>query len=138
MTQVRFVRLNKPNKAPILCELSDQYFQQRKRCLIHVQDDNQAVSLDRFLWTWDKGGFLPHAFDNGSVDCLNEPVVITIRESNPNNANVLILAAPCQIDFIRRFDWVIDFAELYDPVLAEKSRERFRIYRTQGFDPQML
>ena len=137
MTQVRFAKLEQAQKAALLCKLAGQYFAAGKRVLVLVQDDNQAVSLDRFMWTCEKGSFLPHAFYNGSVDCLEEPIVITVREGNPNGATVLIMGQPCSSEFIGRFELAVDFAEVYDKKLAEKSRERFRSYRNDGFNPQM-
>ncbi|MCK4623073.1 MAG: DNA polymerase III subunit chi [Desulfuromonadales bacterium] len=137
MTTVKFVKLERQEKARLLCQLADDHFAVGKRVIIKVQDDNRAISLDRFLWSWDKGAFLPHAFNNGSVDCLEEPIVITVREENPNGAPVLIMGEPCSADYIRQFQLVIDFAELYDKQLAELSRERFRTYRQHGFNPQM-
>lgn len=137
MTLVKFAKLERQEKARLLCSLAEEQFSSGKRVLIKVQDDNQAVSLDRFMWTWDKGSFLPHAFNNGSVDCIDEPIVITVREDNPNAAPVLIMGQPCPLDYIRRFELVIDFAEVYDKHLAALSRDRFRQYREHGFNPQM-
>jgi len=137
LTEIRFAKLERQEKAKLLCQLTETYFTQRVRVLISVQDDNQAVALDRFLWTWDKGTFLPHSFYNGSVDCLEEPIVISVRENNPNGASVLIMGQACSLEFIRQFDLAIDFAEVYDKQLADQARERFRNYRNAGFDPQM-
>ncbi|HEY5673258.1 MAG TPA: DNA polymerase III subunit chi [Malonomonas sp.] len=137
MTKVLFAKLEQPQKADLLCRLAEEYFSAGKRVLVLVQDDNQAVALDRFMWSCDKGTFLPHAFYNGSVDCLEEPIVITVREGNPNGASVLIMGQPCSPEFIGRFELAVDFAEVFDKRLAEQSRERFRSYRALGFDPQM-
>ena len=137
MTLVKFATQERQEKINLLCLLAEEQFSAGKRVLVRVQDENRAVSLDRFMWTWDKVAFLPHAFNNGSVDCLEEPIVITVREDNPNAASVLIMGHPCSLDYIRQFELVIDFAEVYDPQLAERSRKRFRLYREQGFNPQM-
>ncbi len=137
MTVVKFAKLERQEKIRLLCQLAESQFCSGERVLIRVQDDNQAVSLDRFMWTWDKGAFLPHSFNNGSVDCLEEPIVITVREDNPNGASTLIMGSPCSLDYIRQFQLVIDFAEVYDKQLAELSRKRFRQYRENGFNPQM-
>ena len=137
MVMVRFAKLERQEKARLLCQLADEHYTSGRRVLICLQDDNQAIALDRFMWTWDKGAFLPHALYNGSVDCLEEPIVISLSEENPNGATVLIMGTPCQNEFIRRFDLAIDFAEVYDKQLAEQARERFRHYRNAGFDPQM-
>lgn len=137
MTLVKFAKLEQQDKVRLLCRLAEEQFSGGKRVLVRVQDDNQAISLDRFMWTWDKGAFLPHAFNNGSVDCLDEPIVISVRENNPNAASVLIMGYPCALDYLRRFELVIDFAEVYDKQLAELSRARFKLYREHGLNPEM-
>jgi DNA polymerase-3 subunit chi len=138
VSQVKFVKLERPEKAKHLCRLAEQFFAEGKRVLITVQDENQGITLDRFMWVWDKGSFIPHAYDNGSVDCLDEPIVITSGEENPNAAAVLIMGKPCSLKFARRFEQVVDFAETYDTALAEQARQRFAAYRNAGFRPRML
>ncbi|MFO7982492.1 MAG: DNA polymerase III subunit chi [Desulfuromonadales bacterium] len=137
MTRVDFVRLKKPEKARHLCELAERYFQKGQRSLVSVLDDNQGVTLDRFMWTWKKGSFVPHCFDNGAVECLEDPVAIVTEESNPNNASILIMGKPLDMEFMRQFEHVFDFAELYDDELAQQSRKRFAAYRQAGFDVRM-
>ncbi|MDO3376692.1 DNA polymerase III subunit chi [Geoalkalibacter halelectricus] len=134
---VEFIKLKKPEKARFLCELAEEFFNRGQRVLITVNDDNQGVTLDRFMWTWRKGGFVPHCFDNGAVDCLDEPVVITTEERNGNGARILILGKPVSFDFVRGFDQVIDFAESYDESLLQESRRRFVAYREAGLAPRM-
>jgi len=137
MTQVHFVKLEKAERAVHLCTLAEEFLLLNKRVLVTVQDDNQGVTLDRFMWAWKKTSFVPHAYNNGTVDCLDEPVAIVTGEVNPNGAQVLIMAHPCSLEFIRRFETVIDFAEVYDATLADQSRSRFAAYRTAGFSPRM-
>ena len=137
MTKVEFIKLKKPEKALHLCELAEEFFAGGRRVLIIVTDDNQAVTLDRFMWTWQKGSFIPHACDNGAVDCFEESVVIGTDERNPNGARVLIMGRPCSLEFIRQFEQVIDFAEVYDDELASAARLRFARYREAGFAPTM-
>lgn len=137
MPKVEFVKLKKPEKALHLCELAEEFFTSGKRVLILVQDDNQAVTLDRFMWTWKKGSFLPHVFDNGAVDCLDEPVVIAVEERNSNGARVLIMGHSASFEFTRQFERIIDFAEMYDDDLAAAARRRFTRFREAGFAPSM-
>lgn len=137
MTRVEFVKLDRPEKARLLCELAEEFFLQGMRVLVVVQDDNQGVTLDQFMWTWKKGSFVPHVYDNGAVECLDEPIVIALREENANGAQVLIAGRPCTLDFARQFQVVIDFAEVYDETLRDASRTRFRAFREAGFAPVM-
>lgn len=137
MAEVRFIKLDRQEKALHLCRLAEEHFLAGDRVLILVNDQNRAVTLDRFMWVWDKGSFLPHALDNGTVDCLDEPVVISVAERNPNRAKVLVLGTPCSLEFMSRFDRVYDFAETYDKQLADEARARFRSYRSHGYSPEM-
>ena len=137
MTRIEFIKLDKPEKARFLCELAEEFLEKGKRVLVVVQDDNQGVTLDRFMWSWQKGSFIPHSYDNGAVECIDEPVVISVAEENSNGADVLIMAKPCRLDFIRRFQTAIDFAEVFDDQVAEASRLRFASYRDAGFEPRL-
>ena len=136
-TRVLFARQERPEKARLLCSLVEDCFRERERILVFLQDEQQAMAMDRFLWTWDKGAFLPHAYNSGAVECVDEPIVITCKEENPNGASVLIMGIPCSIDFIGRFDLAIDLAEVYDETLLQESRQRFKHYRDNGFHPAM-
>ena len=137
MAEVRFVKLDRAEKALHLCRIADEQFLAGSRVLVVVDDENRAVTLDRFMWVWDKGSFLPHSLENGTVDCMDEPVVISAVEHNPNQARVLIMGTPCTEQFISRFELVFDFAETYDKQLAESARVRFRRYRSLGYNPSM-
>jgi DNA polymerase-3 subunit chi len=138
MTKVYFYTLQKPEKALQLCLLAQNYLLQGVRVLISVDDENQGVTLDRFMWSWDKESFVPHVYDNGAVDCLDEPVVIVSREANPNGAQVLIMGRPLSLAFISRFETVVDFAELYREEAKVASRQRYVRYREAGFEPRMM
>ena len=137
MTRIEFVKLNRPERARVLCELAEEFSMAGQRVLVMVQDDNQGVTLDRFMWIWKKGAFLPHVYQNGSVECHDEPVVIVAEEENPNGAQVLLMGAPCSMEFMRHFRHVVDFAEAFDEDRLEVSRERFKVYRQHGFAPVM-
>ncbi|GAB4169048.1 MAG: DNA polymerase III subunit chi [Geothermobacteraceae bacterium] len=138
MPKAYFSKLERPEKAPQLCRLAESWLEQGKRVLVLVADENQAVTLDRFMWTWNKGSFIPHACDNDAVECHDEPVVISWRERNINNATVVILGRPADKSFLSGFETIVDFAETHSPEVLAASRARFRSYREAGFEPEML
>lgn len=137
MPVVEFVKLTQAQKAKHLCTLAQQFMTAGKRVLIVVADDNQALTLDRYMWTWDKGSFLPHVWDNGSVECHQDPIVIVSKQRNANGAQVLITASPCELSFMQQFDHVVDFAETYDEQLRQAARQRFLEWREVGCEPKM-
>lgn len=132
-----FIRLERQEKALHVGRLAEMYFNRDQRIVILVADDEMATSLDRYLWTWKKDSFLPHAVINTTSEPCNEAIVITTLEHNPNKADVLICVSPSSPSFYKDFQLIYDFAETYDPQLADAARERFRLYREQGFNPQM-
>ncbi|MFO7812691.1 MAG: DNA polymerase III subunit chi [Pelovirga sp.] len=132
-----FVRLVRQEKALHVARLAEMHFSRGQRVLVVVADDGMATVLDRYLWTWQKDSFLPHKVMYTVDEPCDEAVVISTVEFNPNKATVLICATACSPDFLKSFQKVYDFAETYDPQLAETARERFRLFRQQGFDPQL-
>ncbi len=138
MTRVRFVKQPQPEKARLLCQVAELAYAEQPRLLVYLRDPNQALALDRFMWTWDKGSFLPHIYATGAMDCHDEPIVLTTHEINPNGARFLIMANPCSLAFAATFEQVIDLAEVYDEALARQSRERFVRYREQGWAPELI
>ncbi len=137
MIRVEFVKLPRPEKARILCDLAEEFYQQGRRVLVLVQDDNQGVTLDKFMWVWKKDAFVPHGHDNGTLECLDEPVVIVADERNPNGAQVLLLGKPCSLEFARHFEHVVDFAEVHEEQSRDASRQRFKQYQENGFGPYL-
>lgn len=135
MTQRRaeFISLRKPERARHLLELAAEFYNVGQRVLILVADDDQGIKLDHFLWSWKRDSFLPHSFDNGSVECLGDPIVIASSERNANASRVVILGRPASLNFLRQFNTIIDFAERYDEDLAAASRKRYRSYQEAGF-----
>ena len=134
---VYFVRLERQEKALHVGRLTEKHFNRGQRILIVVADKEMAMTLDRYLWTWKKDSFLPHVLIKSANETVNEAIVISTLEHNPNNADVLMCACPCAPAFFKGFQSVYDFAETYDTQLADAARERFRLYRQHGFDPQM-
>ncbi len=138
MTKIYFIKQQQPEKARLLCQIIEHFFSSGdQRILLYLQDPDQALALDRFLWTWEKGSFLPHCYNSGAIDCSGEPIVITTQEENPNAAQILIMGNPCSSEFMSRFKCAIDLAEIYNESLAAQSRERFKAYRQSNFKPEM-
>ena len=137
MIPVEFIKLEKPEKARHCCLLAEEFFSRGKRILIVVKDEEQGKVLDQFIWTWRKTSFIPHAFLRGEEDEAVEPILISTGKNCDFGASVLIMAEPCPLEFMRRFEQACDFAELYDRALHEEARKRFVLYRENGFEPRM-
>jgi DNA polymerase III subunit chi len=137
MPAIYFVRLERQEKALHVARLAEACFNRGQRLLIVVANEEMSRALDRYLWTWKKDSFLPHTLINTVDEPCDEAIVISPLEHNPNKAEVLICVSPCSPKFFKGFQLIYDFAETYDSQLADAARERFRLYRQQGFEPQL-
>lgn len=104
-------------------------YQQQHRVYIHCADQNEAILIDKLLWTFQDTSFLPHQLlDNNVV----APIVIgytsTITINDPDILLNLSLTPP---DFYLQFKRVVEIIST-DPAMRAQARENFRFYRTQN------
>jgi DNA polymerase-3 subunit chi len=134
MTQVDFYVLgerSRSNRFLLACRLADKAWQQGRRIYIHTDSESDARNLDRLLWTFRQGSFLPHGLSAKDDPELN-PVLIGHGTDAGEEHDVLINLATEVPGFFSRFDRV---AEVIDnsAEVRNAGRERFRFYRDRGY-----
>ena len=134
MTRVDFYVLERGGQEArrrLVCRLVEKAYQQGHRIYIHTGDAAEAARLDELLWTFNDGGFLPHALLHGTAD-PHTPIHIGHQEPPAELDDVLVnLDAQVPL-FFSRFQRV---AEVLDdePQCRAQGRERFRFYRDRGY-----
>ncbi|HYA39123.1 MAG TPA: DNA polymerase III subunit chi [Candidatus Methylomirabilis sp.] len=117
-----------------VCRLAHKAFLLGHRIYILTETDEDARRLDRLMWTFSAGSFIPHATstENGDAD---HPVLIGHDEPPAAHEDVLIQLAPKVPEYFSRFQRV---AEVVDDNEDGKAlaRERFRFYRDRGYTLQ--
>ena len=106
------------------------HHQAGRRVLILATDPAQAELLDRALWSYDQDSFLPHA-RAGGPDQDQEPILIATELDNPNQAPVLIAAAPLA-QMPPGFDHFIQLLPLEDEAGLQTCRECYRELNEAG------
>lgn len=88
---MEFVNLKQVGMPPLRAAayLAAGHYAKGGRVLILAADQEEAQALDRELWIYDPGSFLPHALAGESDQGL-EPVLISTSPENLNQAQVLI------------------------------------------------
>ena len=133
MTIVNFYNLQKKAiKERKISKLVENFYNQGKRVLIIVKNEEEGMILDNLLWNFTPESFIPHKISLKAKVDKNQPVLITTKKENRNQAKILILAREVDLSFILQFDEVIDFAESYDKECLERSRKRYAYYLRQG------
>jgi len=134
MTRVDFYLIENAadrGKDIAVCRLAQKAFLLGRRIYILTESDEDARRLDRLMWTFSAGSFIPHAIgsESGDADC---PVLIGHDEPPTVHEDVLIQLAPKVPEYFSRFQRV---AEIVDDNEDGKAlaRERFRFYRDRGY-----
>ncbi len=90
MVEVLFYHLERRSLDDVLPGLVERSLAKPWRVLIRCESAARAAAIDSLLWTYDEQSFLPHA-QLGDGDAARQPVLITVEETNANNADVLFL-----------------------------------------------
>ncbi len=90
MSEVLFYHLERRTLDDVLPGLVEKTLERGWRALIRAESADRAQAIDSLLWTYSEESFLPHA-QQGDGDPARQPVLITVEETNANNANVLFL-----------------------------------------------
>lgn len=137
MTRVDFYLLppaDEDGKHLAVCRLTQKAYKLKHRIYILTQTPGESEQLDRLLWTFNPGSFVPHEVHTKSVDD-RLPVLIGHDTPPAEFKDVLINLARQVPSFFDRFDRV---AELVGAEESERAtaRERFKVYRDRGVTVQ--
>ena len=135
MTQVDFYLVSDngaDSRNRVACRLTDKAFRQGRRVYIYSDNEDAVEQLDRLLWTFNPGSFVPHELHlaEGMQDA---PVAIGCNEPPVEFSDVLVSLAAEVPSFFSRFERV---AEVVGATEEEKqqARDRFRFYRDRGYE----
>jgi len=134
MTRLDFYILKAPypgDRYQFACRLTAKVYGQGHRIYLHADSDGEIRHLDRLLWTFRDGSFVPHGL-LGEADPRLTPVLLGSRRDPAGEDEVLINIAPEVPDFFSRFQRVAEIVDA-DPERLRAGRERFRFYRERGY-----
>ena len=90
MSEVLFYHLERRTLDDVLPGLVEKTRERGWRAVIRAESADRAGAIDALLWTYDDQSFLPHA-QLGDGEAMDQPVLITVEEGNPNAAQLLFL-----------------------------------------------
>lgn len=135
MTQVDFYVLDEQasgNRYTLACRLSEKIYHQGRRILIHTTTAEETRHMDRLLWTYRQGSFIPHG-TAGDCEPSVTPVIITHEEAAGDAEHDVLINLCAEVpSFFSRFDRVAEIIDK-EPQVVTAGRERFRFYRDRGY-----
>lgn len=136
MTQVDFYILSSDGddaRLTFACRLAEKAVSRAHRVYIHSASSSESTRLDKLLWTFSQGSFLPHRIAAPGAEDGPEPVVIGCADAPAvGHRDLMINLAGAVPEFFSSFGRV---AELVDeaPERKQQSRDRYRYYRDRGY-----
>jgi DNA polymerase-3 subunit chi len=134
MTQVDFYVLDEKapgNRYTLACRLCEKIYHQGRRVFIHTGSQEETRHMERLLWTFRQGSFVPHGTEENSDPSIT-PVIIGHRGENEEEHDVLINLADEVPGFFSRFERVAEVIDR-EPQVVSSGRDRFRFYRDRGY-----
>lgn len=131
MTEVEF-HTGVPDAVAFACRLLRKACRQGARVLVTAHDDTLS-RLDRELWTFEQGGFLPHVRLPGARPAVaaRTPVWLAADASVPGAPGVVLnlgADAPAEPAAVQRLIEVVST----DPEDIARGRDRWRAYAAAG------
>jgi DNA polymerase-3 subunit chi len=90
MTEVLFYHLQGQKLDGVLTGLLEKSLQRGWKVVVQGASEERIEALDAHLWTYRDDGFLPHGTWR-EQDAAQQPILLTLTDSNPNAANVRFL-----------------------------------------------
>jgi len=131
MTEIRFYHLTKSSLEKALPELLEKSLQRNWRVVVQVENDDIAEKLNKDLWTIKTESFIPHGSKKDG-NASKQPIWITSKEENPNNANILFLIDGAVCKEIEKFDLVCEVFNGNYKDQTDKARDRWKLYKEKS------
>ena len=134
MTEVLFYHLQGQKLEGVLTPLLEKSLERGWKVIVQGTSEERIDALDAPLWTYSEDGFLPHGTWR-EPDAAAQPVLLTLTDSNPNEATVrfLIEGAPLPAD-AEAYNRIVLVFNGDDDEAVEAARGHWSAAKTKGFE----
>ena len=112
--------------APLLLKIMEE----NKKVLIYCQDEQQLNEVDNGLWSFSKTKFLPHGTKKDKIKPDKQPIFITDKIDNSNQADYLVIFVEVEEKFLSQFDKIFYF---FGSGNLADARKLWKKYKEQNF-----
>ncbi len=134
MTEILFYHMQRQPLERVLPNLVERSLERGWQAAIQAVSEERLSALDDGLWTYTDESFLPHGTDR-EPDAATQPVVLTLRDLNPNGASIRFLVEgadlpPDAADYAR----ICILFDGTDQDALLRAREQWRQAKAAGHD----
>lgn len=133
MTDIRFYHLQTQTLEQALPKLLMKAYGTDKKIVLRAQDSKQVEDLNQLLWTFHPNVFLPHGSKKDGYAEL-QPIWITDKDENPNDAEILVLTHGVESDSVGDFEMCCDMFNGFDDEQVKSARGRWKGLKDAGHE----
>jgi len=136
MAEISFYLLpvsSQQERLDFACKLIEKIYRSGLNCYVLTDSVEQSESMDKLLWTFRPGSFIPHQLDNGLLPELSQTILIgngNIPESRQNLVVNLSENVPPVKPETERILEILDNSESS----KQSGRQRYRYYQQLGLE----
>lgn len=110
-----------------MAPLTLKILEENKKALIFCRDQIRIKEIDDGLWSYGKNKFIPHVtvFDK-SFELTRQPILISDKEENFNQADYLILTEEVDENFAQKFSRIFFFYDALNSGKALTAAAKFK------------
>ena len=133
MSRVGFYHLTRLPLEQALPKLLEKAMSAGHRAVVMAASPERVAVLDDRLWTYTDESWLPHGSARDG-DAELQPIWLTERDENPNNATILVLCDGAESVHLDQYDRCLDLFDGNDPDAVQAARGRWKRWKDQGHE----
>ena len=115
------------------CKLIEKIYRGGQFCYVLADHLEQAAEIDRLLWTFRAGSFVPHQLHRDALPACQNTILIGVSEIPPNWQKIIVNLSthfPPAIAPTKRIVEILDNSE----ESKQAGRQRYRHYLEAGLE----
>ena len=133
MTEFLFYHLQAQPVESLLPVLLEKSVERGWRVVVHTSSEERVDALDAHLWTFREDSFLPHGTFREPT-AADQPVLLTVRDHNPNAAAVRFLIDRAPIpEAVEQYERVVLLFDGGDDEAVAEARNHWQTAKARGF-----
>ena len=130
MTEIRFYHLQKQSQDQVLPMLLSKAYSQGRKVVVKLSDAAAVTKMNEHLWTFSSVSFLAHGCAKDG-NASRQPIWLTDKDENPNDAEVLIICAGTTSEMHGDFTLCCEMLNGHDDRAVQDARARWKRYKEE-------
>ena len=115
------------------CKLIEKAYRNKQFCYVYTDTQEQSQQLDKQLWTFRPGSFIPHQIYNGNMPDYEQTVLIGTQAAPDKWQNLIFNLSSKYPDNLTQTERVLEILDNNEEI-KPAGRIRYRQYQQAGLN----